>query len=1096
MKIAPAPDPVPIRVRESAHGDSSPSATPSIATVDERRRWAFQQSVIHTPGIDWAAQLGPSAIDPTAVYYDGLVLRNAAAMSIAQAHQAIETRIAAVLREAGHADLVAKAPLFRFAIMDEPVLWLPPGCGDIEYGSREWSRLIAAMQAAPALGLQAETMDRKALMMLGGLATALVTRHGPGELAQHGALIRMARAQGRLEPAAGDGDRAQAGAEAANLAERLAAFVQEEFELDLAFTATLAELARGTMPSRYETGQQLLRQAGIDLDRTVSRPEMFDPDNLLAHNPARSAQEHYFNYDRLTVEDVQRLLPGASAQEVQQVHARIPPSLDAEFGRRFDQYKQATAASMARAVELSIAMLARDHGIVLNGKTISVFRPKLEHYENVHVRNHGAVLTYKRLAASRPCQGYVLMLHEGIRTDRYFVSYTGGGIHELPGDRPYAEWAMENIELVFGKDPGPPPPAAWMAAVQTGEPVVARPAQLQDRLRPVFEAEIEALRESLRGQTPAEESVDHLLGLIPFRNAIVALGKGEYLEAALFGMVDLLALVPLVAAGVRAGATVARIGAAAVRTLGMPPAALRRELLSTVAWHLLGPRTARAYAAAVRHGAPRLATALEAHAARSAANGSAASAAFSTAMQRAATRDVVLTASLDALRPGTGGVVALQGASYARVPAGYVPIRENHALSLPGRAVWDVLERRAGSAAPLRIWHDPATDVWQALAELPGLHGGGKHSELGKAAGRRSGHAAQLRPGASSAQPPSVLRDPHAPALAKLERVALPRSIPNAYIDWRDVDGTLVQMHGHLSRSRTVRQATALLDQVTDTQPLDWGKYFPKLFDVRTDAVSSSLFATLPADVRPTVHQVLTGSSDSFHALFAQLSRSPTFNGLVNLALRKGRLGPHESARWTLHLEMPQAIRDGLTVYSPRAAAPQPRTIPLLVEHLPGEAGKFYFNELGIASAKQPQRVNIENIVRHLFEIEPPGMEPWLRNGQIDPATFATQGLGERGGLGYLVDRIMYEAGFKAERYLSQLVLRDLDVLEPALVDGEFPATRELALAIADRVQGAGGLDALRRYVEYQDRYLHTLYPLGHVQASGPGGSTGSAAPL
>ena len=99
----------------------------------------------------------------TAVFYDGLTLRNATGLSIQDAAAAIDARIGqALTASAATRGLAAVIPQLRVALLDDPTLSVEPLSQSIRYGSRDWVNLWIGIQACAATGVDPATMTAAA----------------------------------------------------------------------------------------------------------------------------------------------------------------------------------------------------------------------------------------------------------------------------------------------------------------------------------------------------------------------------------------------------------------------------------------------------------------------------------------------------------------------------------------------------------------------------------------------------------------------------------------------------------------------------------------------------------------------------------------------------------------------------------------------------------------------------------------------------------------------------------------------------------------------------------------------------------------------
>jgi hypothetical protein len=1098
MKIAgpvtlPASDPPPITTQ-------APTTAASMATASagQRVRQALlQQAADVAPDIDWTARLGPSTAEPGAVWFDGVALRNAHGLSIAQAYAAIEKRIAAVLAEAGHAQSVSKAGALRYALLDEYIV--APGGGDahpaleIPYGSRDWAKLMAAMRTACESDIQVDTLTRAELMELGDLCMRMA-RQDAAEDPAMAALERMARAQGRLDPAASPRVEAQ----------QLAAFAQEEFKLDAEFASAVDWLARNRPPTRHAIARQRLLAAGIDPNRIVDEVRVVDPLNPLAENPPRTAQNYYFNKDVLTRQDVAALLPGATSAYVDRMHERLPDSLQAEFARRFDAYVMESATRMTRMVELSIAMLARAQGIDPGAVRVSIQRPELQHVTRDYFHVHrGAAVALRRVAGRTPSQGHVVGFEHGGRSERYFVSYATGATHALPHGVALKQWAATHRDLVFGPAIVRATPTVERFEVAEGR--VLRPEQgaLRAALMHQFAAQLEGQRAQARGITPAAQAMDDVLGLVPFRNLIVALRNGDNQAAMVHGMLEVLGLLPLLGGSVRTFGAAARL----LRHPGLLAGAIRRGLTQRAKMNgttlrglaadgahsaartaassgartfgRLRPDLAQRYAAALEATFPQLAAQLQRLAARSATPGAATAAGmlplpFSVAPAHIPARlriaDPTVLAALTGRRAATNGVIDAGQGLYVQIGGHYARVGFDRGAS-SGLDLWRLLtpDGMPDTHAP-RVVRARSLDAWLEVKSGVGLAGG--HRPLNKPADIDEDHARNQVLEPVPEPPMEDLRHD-----GPLDPIVSGR-IPQAWLSYIASDGARVEPLGRLSRTQTVVDTMAILRQLdwTESGRIDWNSHFDSLFKIEVGALEGTAYAatTAYADVggAALASGLQMAQHGSLRALFVRFAASPTFNAIMRHAIGSGMLSA--DAPWTLETELCRELVEGLSLYDTAAPVAAPRTIRLPFMYAAAEYGKYYLTQAGRLTAKSPMRMTLERLIERFTGAKHPNADAWLEDGVIDEDAFAPLGLGERGAINLLANRVLAEMGVPRNIYWSHVPFDD-SLVETRV--GEDMADRFLLDDIEQQFENEGALYLLRWYVERQDRYIGHYFP-------------------
>ncbi len=159
------------------------------------------------------------------------------------------------------------------------------------------------------------------------------------------------------------------------------------------------------------------------------------------------------------------------------------------------------------------------------------------------------------------------------------------------------------------------------------------------------------------------------------------------------------------------------------------------------------------------------------------------------------------------------------------------------------------------------------------------------------------------------------------------------------------------------------------------------------------------------------------------------------------------------------------------------------------VQHIRGE---YYISTSKRVVAQQTRRTILENFVRILTRGFSPRQSAMRYAGRrIDLATLDASVLGERGALGYTVDRIIGEMSanndpeWRLPPRLSEVSLDESQVALPAPIDGTGGKSTQGTLNVAAlrAVNNIGGLDNLEKYWQMQNAYLNTLFPMGRSAA-------------
>jgi hypothetical protein len=553
----------------------------------------------------------------------------------------------AQVRASSGADAPAPAELLLTDALKLLALWLPapipvetaivpPEAIARDRGGRMAYKV--GVQAARDLGMDAGSLRAHELMALG---RQIVIDHVlSGD--QDAMLVGLARLEGRVDEAAwsaGDKDK---------IAAQVTAYLKAEFkdEIDL-YTAAQRLAAGRPLQGREALAHALLRQHGIDPDASMDGSDgKYAYQGVAAFTPALvfnwKAGDYYFNRDRLTADDIlkMKMVGGARPTQahIERMLAQLPDSLEAEFGRRFDTYKQNTAAMVAQWLGARLALHARDHALELGGADITLSRVKMRYLQRRR-RLWVGTKAVDLLREERVAPGFLVSLRGAPGDHRCFVSSDTGTVHVLSATDSVASWLERDGHLVLDAAGQRADQDArqrqWIVRVQVEQMAAGPHGTSQEWLSGAFRTEIELGREAARSHTPAEQAVDVLLNLIPFRAMVVALQKGDTRTAIAMGALDVLSLIPLAGAGVRLAGSAARAaapwigvgarlggitgrqGAKGLRHLvGQIPALqdrIKASLVGTAAsaWGRLRPLDARRMATALRSTSPKLADILD-----------------------------------------------------------------------------------------------------------------------------------------------------------------------------------------------------------------------------------------------------------------------------------------------------------------------------------------------------------------------------------------------------------------------------------------------------------------------------------------------------
>lgn len=509
-------------------------------------------------------------------------------------------------------------------------------------GAVDKAALAMGREAARQAGLQPGNYSSEALEALGHDVHWHHLRQEGGRIK---ALARIAAAH------AVAGANASAGADLQGQIAQTAAYLANRYKAEFTVLDALYDLAELKMPSRRNSARLSLRRAGLEPDRLIDF-SLTDYTPSFSHamgvlhkivrlSPWETATDFYFNADTLTEQDIARM----SAQPLDEaalkrIHAQLPDSLAAGFEADYDKFTADYARICTRLLAAWIPAVAARRGWDLTGQQITVRRARAEQY----LRDN-RILPYevpRDLGWARqtlPAHGYLVTFGSGAQARRVFLSALDGRAHSLPADTALRKWVQGNMQLVFGDDLArasqAQPHLQWR--VETEEVAHGDHADMAQWLSPGMRAEAEANRDAARGVSWNETVKDFLLNAIPLRATIMALRKGDYLQAAMSASMDALLVLPLLGeaargAGmaVRAAMALMRAGGAATDAMAVRAstvaqditaaldAGMRRELTSMAGAPLenLPPPDLDLLAAAIRDKHPALAADLDATAAR------------------------------------------------------------------------------------------------------------------------------------------------------------------------------------------------------------------------------------------------------------------------------------------------------------------------------------------------------------------------------------------------------------------------------------------------------------------------------------------------
>ena len=494
--------------------------------------------------------------------------------------------------------------------------------------------------AAVKVGLRTDAYSTADLEALGEQVLLDHLLHPQGRA---NALAGVAQAHGKVSGAALEGT------DGKQVIDETAAFFADALKDELTILDCLYDLSALKAPSRRELARSSLALAGLAPGRLMNngwRQAIPTPRNGLnfvrkvMHGSLwESAEQYYFNADSLDDGDVRRMTAKPlDAAGLQRVHATLPQSLKARFESDYDQFAKSYASVAGRLLKTWIPAVAARHGIDISKAHITVKKVHAQQYlKDTRVLPFEVPRDLSEAREQLTGHGYVVCFGPADHGDRLFLSGLDGRAHRISAGMTLAKWVQRNTALVFGDEmteaAGRAPLLKWRIVQE--EVGHGRRADIAEWLARGLHEEMEKHREEAAGQTWNEAATDLLLNVIPLRATVMALRKGDYLQAGLSASMDAMVVLPLLAEGVRAASMAvraavpmmrgeaARLSVGAVRASAVADdisavlaTALRREMAGA-APERMGPLDLDRMSASLEAAHPRLAADLSAAAAQS-----------------------------------------------------------------------------------------------------------------------------------------------------------------------------------------------------------------------------------------------------------------------------------------------------------------------------------------------------------------------------------------------------------------------------------------------------------------------------------------------
>jgi hypothetical protein len=320
--------------------------------------------------------------------------------------------------------------------------------------------------------------------------------------------------------------------------------------------------------------------------------------------------------------------------------------------------------------------------------------------------------------------------------------------------------------------------------------------------------------------------------------------------------------------------------------------------------------------------------------------------------------------------------------------------------------------------------------------------------------------------------------------LLVLSSVPVPPELRVGHLPYLDVNGNMKFPSGLISQTETVWMACQILCTArVAPMPASGDLAAASYFRVPTESGLDHL--NLPDPVRTSINH-WRGEQLKLERFRDSLDLSATFRGLLRLAIHRGRFGAFGQDGWTIGVAPAVAFQDGNFMYSEPFV---PDTATRLL-YLPPYGSESIRSRYYLCKRRDPHRGQevlqpmgsaywlLRALVYILTGVAPARHELWtVSDGSILPAAVATLGAGERG-TDYLVQRILRELSPDAEVFISPLPFMDSNLVIPP---GKIWPVARLNDAMQQALHGLGGIEMMRRYVEWQDEYIEAYVPLGTV---------------
>jgi hypothetical protein len=534
---------------------------PGAADLDpgHRRLLANALALALTQPIDWRTALNADAAGSSAVFYDGITLRNAAHLSIKDAAAAMDVRIGQALgNSAAPQGFTALIPQLRVALIVDPTLSFEPLSQTARYGSRDWVKLWTGIQTCMAAGMDAATLSAAEVMAFGeaiGMAAALQDQtpaleqepeRGPVETKPRSSARRdpaathtPARPASPLLPqtglllmahAAGKVDLAQLREDnQAEITQKIQAYAAEEFKAEIELAETIDRvLALREPPTARGIAEEALKAKGLDPMAIVIEEPVSSKGKRLGYK----LHDFYVKFD-----DLSEIESNQFNGDLIEKAGKNNPRYKDVYNRRFDTYISDYIEAHKKILRLVVDMAGRDgFREADNSSSVTV--------ERIQITSHRDV----------QAQGFFVSCADGDGVHRYFFSPCGI-IEKIPSRMDWRQWLIQNRHAALTEEDLKKIQSTSGSDTNFSCSLVSELSGTASSIDAVVDAHFRPKLLELKKQSaPVQDGVtkvDRVLEMVvPFYGTYTGIKRGDYLSAYLSFLAGVMVLVPTaIAAG-------------------------------------------------------------------------------------------------------------------------------------------------------------------------------------------------------------------------------------------------------------------------------------------------------------------------------------------------------------------------------------------------------------------------------------------------------------------------------------------------------------------------------------------------------------------